>query len=383
MPQPLRIGVLAPPWVPIPPPAYGGIEQVVDLLCARLAARGHEVVLVAAPGSDPEGTRAVAPLDDVPPQIGLGLHELAHVLGGLEALEGCDVILEHSGPLGALLAWRAGSPVAHVLHGPMDDDMRDIYRLVCRQCPGLRLVAISRAQMETAPELPVAGVAYNGIDVDAVPFSSDPGEDLAFLGRMAPEKGAAEAIEIARRAGRRLRIAAKCREPEEQEYFERAVAPHVGDGVEWLGEIGPEEKFALLGESAALVFPIAWPEPFGMVMIEAMACGTPVVATPCGSVPEVVADGRTGRIAADIEALAAAAADPGRFDRAECRRHVERRFSADAMADAYEVLIHDLIDGVQGRRDGAVSRRPARDLAVPERWSRAAPGAARRLHPRP
>jgi glycosyltransferase involved in cell wall biosynthesis len=335
-----RIGVLAPPWLPIPPPAYGGIEQVVALLCDRLSARGHEVVLVAAPGSGPEAAEIIAPLEELPLEIGSGLDELSHVLGGLEALDGCDAILDHSGPLGALLASRLGVPVLHVVHGPIDARMRRLYGLVGQQSPGLRLVAISRAQAAAAPELPVAGVAYNGLDVEAVPFRAQPDDHLAFLGRMAPEKGAAEAIAIARRAGRRLKIAAKCREPAEREYFERAVAPHLGDDVEWLGEIGHAEKYDLLGSAAALVFPIAWPEPFGMVMIEAMACGTPVLATPCGSVPEVVANGVTGLIADDPDALAAAAAGADRFDRHSCRRHVERRFSADAMADSYEFLVH-------------------------------------------
>lgn len=309
------------------------------MLCDRLAARGHEIVLVAAPGSDPRDVETIAPLASVPAEMGVGHHELLHALAGLERIGDCDVILEHSGALGALLACGAGVPVLHVLHGPLDGDARALYALVCRRAPQLRLVTISRAQAATAPELPVLGVAYNGIDVERVPYGDHPGEDLAFLGRMAPEKGATAAIAIARRAGRRLRIAAKCREPAEREYFDRAVAPLLGPGVEWLGELGTADKFALLRDSAALVFPIDWSEPFGMVMIEAMASGTPVLATPRGSVPEVVESGVTGLVSDDHERLADAAADARRFDRAACRAHVERRFSADAMADGYERLI--------------------------------------------
>ena len=333
------IGMVAPPWVPVPPPAYGGIEQVVDLLCETMTSRGWDLTLIAAPGSGPSGTRTIAPLPEVPAQIGLGDFELAHVLAGLRELDGHDVIIDHSGPLGALLASLSGAPVLHVVHGPLDADARELYGLICARAPGLRLIAISRAQIRMAPELPFAGVAHNGLALDDVPFRSHSDGYLAFLGRMAPEKGVADAIEIARRAGRRLLIAAKCREPDEHEHFARVVEPALGPDVEWLGEIGPQDKYRLLGGAAALVFPIAWAEPFGMVMIEAMACGTPVLATPCGSVPEVVDDGVTGVVSDDLGVLAEAAADPGRFDREACRSHVARHFSAAAMAQAYERLI--------------------------------------------
>jgi glycosyltransferase involved in cell wall biosynthesis len=213
------------------------------------------------------------------------------------------------------------------------------------KAPALRLIALSRAQWDAAPDLPFVAVCPNGIDVDEVPFNDRPGDHLAFLGRMAPEKGAAEAIAIARATGRQLRIAAKCREPDERRYFERAVEPHLGDDVVWLGELGETDKLDLLAGAAALVFPISWPEPFGMVMIEAMASGTPVLATPCGSVPEVVRDGVTGFVRADVDALAACVARLDDIDREACRAHVAERFTADAMADAYErVMVAALHD---------------------------------------
>ena len=244
----------------------------------------------------------------------------------------------------------------HVTHGPIAGGAarRSIGRLV-RWAPGLRLIALSQAQWDAAPDLPFAAVCHNGIDLDRVPFGAQPGEYLAFVGRMAPEKGVAEAIEIARRAGRPLRIAAKCREPAERRCFERFLAPHIGDGVEWLGELGPREKFDLLRGAAALVFPISWPEPFGMVMIEAMACGTPVLATPYGSVPEVVRDGVTGVVRPGIDDLVAASEAPlDRIDREACRAHVAERFSADAMADAYErAMVAALHDRLPARTAGA------------------------------
>lgn len=341
-----RIGVLAPPWIPIPPDRYGGIEHVVALLCERLADRGHEVTLVAAPGSLVPGTTLVTPLDRPPETIGTTGAELLHALAGAEALLDVDLVLDHSGALGALILGRGPTPVIHVAHGPLEGAALATYRAVARRSPDVRMVALSRAQRALAPDLPFVGVCPNGIDLDAVPLGRGGGH-LAFLGRMAPEKGAREAIEIARRCGRRLVMAAKCREPAEIAYFEREVAPHIGPDVEWLGEIGATEKYAMLGEAAALVFPISWPEPFGMVMIEAMACGTPVLATPCGSVPEVVTEGVSGVIRPDPAGLAAALGAALSIPRASCREHVARWFSADAMTDSYERVI-----GAVDVRDG-------------------------------
>ena len=205
------------------------------------------------------------------------------------------------------------------------------------------MVALSEAQRAMAPELPFAGVCHNGIDVEAVPFGDGAGGYLAFLGRIAPDKGVREAIEIARDSEMPLVMAAKCREPAEVACFEREVAPHIGRGVVWLGEIDTREKYEMLGRAAALVFPIRWPEPFGMVMIEAMACGTPVLATAFGSVPEVVSEGVSGVIRPTADALRSALAAALAIPRRSCREHVARRFSADAMADAYERVMAPLL----------------------------------------
>lgn len=338
-----RIGVLAPPWIPIPPGSYGGIEQVVALLCAQLVERGHEVTLVAAPGSEIAGATIAAPLAAPPAAIGQTQPELLHALAGAEALAGADIVLDHSGALGALVLGAWGPPLVHVAHGPLEGDSRELYRALVRRVPGTRMVALSRAQRELAPELPFVGVCPNGLDVTSVPMGSGDGGYLAFLGRMAPEKGAAEAIEIARLCRRPIVLAAKCREPVEIDYFERAVAPHIGPDVVWLGEIGMEEKLAMLGAAAALLFPISWAEPFGMAMIEAMACGTPVLATPCGSVPEVVAEGVSGVVRPDVFSLAQALGTALAIPREHCRAHVERHFSAAAMADAYEAVMEPVV----------------------------------------
>jgi glycosyltransferase involved in cell wall biosynthesis len=336
--RPLTIGLLAPPWVPVPPPSYGGIEQVVATLAEGLAERGHEVVLVAAPGSQVEGVRVVTPLDALPGIIGDQAADWRHALAGVDELAHADVVIDHSGPLGALLTADLGPPALHVVHGPLDPVPAEIYAGIARRSTGLHMVAISHAQRSQAPDLPFAGVCHNGLDIAEAPFRATPDGYLAFLGRMSPEKGPADAIRIARAAGLPLLIGAKCREPAEREYFERHVAPELGEDVVWLGELDSAGKYELMAGARALVFPIAWPEPFGMVMIEAMACGTPVLATARGSVPEVVADGLTGFVRATPDELVDACGRLGEIDRHACRRWVGERFSADAMTARYERL---------------------------------------------
>jgi glycosyltransferase involved in cell wall biosynthesis len=333
-----RIAIVAPPWVPVPPPAYGGIEVIVALQAQVLAQRGYEVTLIAAPGSGVDGVRCVTPLDDVPPTIGNADSEWEHALAAYELTEGHDVIVDHMGALSALVHGEGATPVLHVTHGELHELAQTAYTLVARRSKSVRYVAISRAQRDSAPELPFIGVCHNAIDCAPIPHGDGSGGYLAFLGRMAPEKGATEAIEIARRAGVQLRIAAKCREPDEERYFDEHVAPHLGDDVVWLGEIGAEEKYELLGDAAALVFPISWPEPFGMVMVESMACGTPVLATPCGAVPEVVRDGVTGVIGA-LDDLVAAVPTVGRFSREACRAHVETAFGPERYLASWESVL--------------------------------------------
>ncbi|MBJ7455295.1 MAG: glycosyltransferase family 4 protein, partial [Thermoleophilia bacterium] len=317
----------------------------VHTLAEGLVERGHEVVLVAAPGSAIEGVEVVSPLAAVPAVIGEAAPDWIHALTGVEALEDVDVVIDHSGPLGALLTSRLPAPGLHVTHGPLHEVPAGIYAGIARHSPLLRLVAISEAQRAMAPGLPFAGVCHNGLALDAAPFRARPEGYLAFLGRMSPEKGPADAIRIARAAGVPLLIGAKCREEAEHAYFAEHVAPALGPEVVWLGELTAPEKYELLGGARALLFPIAWPEPFGMVMIEAMACGTPVLATARGSVPEVVADGVTGFVRESPGELVEAVRRLGEIDRRACRRRVAERFSADAMTAGYEALVRAELAG--------------------------------------
>lgn len=350
--MPLNIGILAPPWIPLPPPSYGGIELVVTGLARELAGRGHAVTVLAAPGSELRGVRVVTALRQLPSTIGDSHAERAHVRAVANAFAGCDVVLDHSGLPGIVENSRWARPWAHVVHGPMTREMRALYRKAHWAIPDLELIAISNSQRYLAPELPWLHTCHNGMDLDGVVFEAASGDHLAFLGRMSPEKGVVHAIEIARQAGVPLKIAAKCREAAEIAYFERAVEPRLGGEIEWLGELGAAEKFELLRRSRALLFPIQWNEPFGLVMIEAMAAGTPVLATPRGSVPEVVRDGVTGHVSADIATLSRAAATLDDGMRPSCRAHVERNFSVGRMTDAYEHALHLLLTRPRGDRAG-------------------------------
>ena len=346
----MRIGIVAPPWIPIPAPGYGGIEEVVAGTARELARRGHDVALVAAPGSHVEGVRTLPALAEVPAQIGLAAEEWAHLVPAVALMADRDAVIDHSGPLGGVLMGAAGPPALHVVHGPLGHAERAVYRAVCHCAPRLRLVAISHHQQGSGGGLPWAGVAHNGLDLDGIPVGAGRGHYLAFLGRMSPDKGVAEAIAIARAVGMPLRIGAKCREPAEQEYFAREVEPLLGDDVEWLGELDQAGKIALLSDAAALVFPIRWAEPFGMVMIESMAVGTPVLATRWGSVPEVVRDGVTGIVRDSPEELARDFGLVRALDRADCRAHVARNFSLTTMTDRHERLLATAAAGARRRR---------------------------------
>lgn len=334
MDRPLRIGVIAPPWVPVPPPSYGGTELVLDVLCRGLAARGHDVVLFATGDS----TCAVARASLLPvaatERMGASVVELRHVCAAYDAFADFDVVHDHT--LVGLCAHRYDRRprVVTTNHGSFDDDLVDIYR---RTAPTTPLIAISHDQARHAPpDVPIAAVIHHGLDLARYRFDPSGGEYLLFLGRMNPDKGVEAAIEVARRCGRDLAIAAKMREPGEYEYFDRVIRPRLGGGIEYIGEVGHADKVALLGGARALVNPIGWPEPFGLVMAEALACGTPVVGTPRGAAPEIVDHGVTGYLGSSVEDLVVGVAAAGDLARAGCRAAVEQRFSMERMAHDHE-----------------------------------------------
>jgi glycosyltransferase involved in cell wall biosynthesis len=339
----MRIAVIAPPWAPIPPPLYGGIELVVDQLATGLVAAGHDVTLFASGDST-----CPVPIESILPEaegmrIGMGVPEMQHVIHSYRSIRDFDVVHDHT-ILGPFYAERfPGLPIATTIHGPFNEELTYLYRALTPRVP---IICISNAQRQAAPDLPVAEVIHHGINAAAFTVGNgdgdDDGEYLLFLGRMSPDKGAHRAIEVARKAGVRLLLAAKMREPWEMRYFEEYVEPFLGDTAVYLGEVPHERKLELLRGASALLFPIRWNEPFGMVMLEAFASGTPVIAFPEGAAPEVIEDGRTGFLCADEASMADAVSRIGEIDRSACRAAVEGYFSTERMVADHVALFERL-----------------------------------------
>jgi glycosyltransferase involved in cell wall biosynthesis len=345
----MRIGLIAPPWVPVPPPAYGGTEAVIDRLARGLVRAGHDVVLAAAANSDcPVSTvSGTEPADESAPVCGDATRELRHVITSYQGLNDVDVIHDHTvvGPLYSRA--ERTPPVVVTNHGPFDATQLSIFRAM----RGVAVVAISHHQASTAVDIPIARVIHHGIDVRAVPVGPGDGGYASFLGRMSPEKGPREAALIAREAGVPLRMAAKIREPKEQQYFDAEVRPLLGSDVEYVGELGFEEKLELVGRSFAMLNPLQWDEPFGLVMIEALAAGTPIVATPGGSAPEIIDHGTTGFLHDNPCELATALIDAIGLDRDACRAAALDRFDTDRMVREHIDLYGDVVaDGVATAR---------------------------------
>lgn len=342
----MRIAQVAPLYEAVPPRLYGGTERVVSWLTEELVRRGHEVTLFAS-GDSRTGARLVAPwpralrLDDSQPDP-MVLHSLllAEVFSRADQF---DVIHAHCDALAFPYGRLVPTPVVHTMHGRLD---LEYLAHVLARLPGLPLVSISDAQRAPLAHLPLNWVAtvHHGLPIDQVPFDGNGGAGgyLVFLGRLSPEKRPDIAIAVARQLGLPLKIAAKIDRPD-RDYVEREIRPLLAHPlVEFIGEVSDAEKWELLREALALIFPIDWPEPFGLVVIEALACGTPVVARPCGAVPELIADGEVGFVADTEEELVAAVKRIDVIDRARCRRWVEEHFSVQAMTDRYEAVYRRL-----------------------------------------
>jgi glycosyltransferase involved in cell wall biosynthesis len=337
----MRIGLVAPPWAPVPPHLYGGIELVVDRLAQGLAAAGHDVVLFATGDSTcPVPKRWL--LDEAEGvRIGFSVPEVRHVLAAYESLRDVDLVHDHS-LLGPIISDHYTElPVVTTIHGELNDELRDIYE---RVAPTVSIVAVSHAQRKPAPELRVARVIHHGIDATDFPIGDGSGGYLLFLGRLSPDKGAGRAIDVARKADLPLLLAGKMREPWERDYFEARVAPYLSEQIQYLGEVGHERKLELLAGARALVFPIRWNEPFGLVMLEAQACGTPVLAFPEGAAPEVVDHGRTGFLCHDEAEMADAVLKLDELDRVACRAAVEGYFSTERMVNEHVELYQELLN---------------------------------------
>ena len=340
----MRIAEIAPPWFTVPPSGYGGIELVVSLLADNLSARGHDVTLFASAGSVTPA-KLVSPLETVPDPALLGnvWFDVCHAFSAyLDAGNSFDVIHDHSGivgpALGALLDGRP--PVVHTLHGPWTEPARRYYSLLQDK---IHLVAISEAQRGDFPDLQYAATVHNGIELDTYPFREDKDDYLVYIGRATPDKGPVQAIEVAREAGLPLKMLVKRNEPFELAYWDETVAPKLHDEVEVFERVSHAVKADLLARARAMVFPIQWPEPFGLVMIEAMACGTPVVACPRGAATEIVADGETGFLRSSVEELVEAVGRVGECSSKMCRERVTENFSTGAMVTGYEQVFETVV----------------------------------------
>ena len=344
---PLTIAMLAPPWIPVPPPGYGGIEQVIELLAAELVQRGHRVTLFAAPGS--ESPAMVEPLLESahPDAIQIAIFEADHAAHGFDQIEAAaaegnpfDLVHDHSGFTAFAFANRLQTPMVHTLHGPFSDDTRTFYE---RHADKACVIALSDYQRRQAPDgLRVVAVVPNPIVVDAFPFEAEKEEFLLWIGRLNDDKGPQRAIAAAREADRPLVLAGPVQAGEE-EFFHSEVQPHIDDEqIRYIGEVGDEKK-QLYAQAAALLMPIRWPEPFGLVMTEAMACGTPVIAYPEGAAPEIVVDGETGFLVDSESEMADAIKRLPEIDPARCRESAEERFDVTAVAAAHEQAYREVI----------------------------------------
>ena len=343
----MRIALVAPPWYAIPPEGYGGIEWVVALLADGLTDRGHDVTLYAPPGSQTKA-RLVSPLPQAPsPEtVGNPWWEASHALDAYDEVEGFDLLHDHMGPVGVAIGALSAAQTVHTLHGPFVEETSMLYRRVARHH---WFVAISERQRSQAPPgLRWAGVVYNGIPVDRYPYRQDKDDYLLFMGRVDDEKAPDLAVEAANRAGRRLVMCVTTKNERERRYWAEKVEPLLSDRVDVRGECGHEEKAELLAGAAALLFPVQWEEPFGLVMPEAMACGTPVVAWRNGAVPEVVEDGVTGFVVDSMDDFVRAIDRVGELDPRACRDVVERRFSGDAMVEGYLEAYRRALAGEDG-----------------------------------
>ena len=354
----MRIGLIAPPWIPVPPPAYGGTEAVIDNLARGLAALGHDVWLFTV-GESVCPVRRQWLFQSPAEPMGDRALERAHVLAAYEALAGADVIHDHT-DLGPRLARSFGiarPPVVTTVHGPATPANRRLFSEVARHA---WIVAVSHAQAAALGGIPVAAVIHHGIDLDVYKPGPRTGGYLLFVGRMSPDKGVHHAVRVARLARWPLVISAKIRGPAERAYFDQQVRPLLGSGGDMPVEQPLAVRLELMRYAAALVNPIAWPEPFGLVMAEALAAATPVLAFPYGAAHQIVEHGRTGYLCRGDEEMAADVVRVRQISRWRCRAAAERRFSLARMAARYERLYRAILERPARPTPRATENRPPR-----------------------
>jgi glycosyltransferase involved in cell wall biosynthesis len=351
----MRIAQVSPLWESVPPKLYGGTERIVSYLTEELVRLGHDVTLFAS--GDSLTTARLEPICAHALRLNRGIFNrdapmtmlMERALGRLGDF---DIIHSHLDFLGFPLARRNPTPMVATCHGRLDlPELQQVFR----EYTEMPMVSISDAQRRPVSWASWQATVYHGLPEDLYTFHPKPGTYLAFLGRIAPEKRPDHAIEIAKRVGLPLRIAAKV-DPTDREYFQGEIEPLLSHPlVEYLGEITDAEKNEFLGHAAALVCPYDWPEPFGLVLIEALACGTPVLAYRRGSIPEIIEDHATGFVCEGLDDMATAVQRISEIDRRRCRRAFEQRFSVERMTQDYLRVYELLLGKTRETRDAAVT----------------------------
>ena len=344
----MKIAQIVNPIESVPPQKYGGIERMVHALTEELVELGHDVTLFASGDSQtsaklvsvyPTSLRA-AKVKDV---YGANDYTVINVIEAYKRQAEFDIIHDHTGNPGLIAATTSDTPVVSTLHGPFTTTNRKLYEAVADK---VNLVAISEGQMKPVPSLPIAGVVYNGLPMEHYPFSDNHKGYLLFVGRISEEKGVHHAIDVAQYLQIPLIIAAKLENNHrpDVEYFRQYVEPRLdGSKVKWIGEVNEDERNKLMSEAKCFLHPVSFREPFGLTLIEAMACGCPVVAFGRGSIREIIAQGKTGFVVEDAEEMVEAVANIDVIDRAECRRHSLENFNAHRMAKGYEAIYESIL----------------------------------------
>lgn len=339
----MRIAQIAPLIERVPPKKYGGTERVVSALTEELVKRGHDVTLFASGDSItsaklesiyPRGLRE-ARLKDT---YGLNTLSLLHSGWPYELQAHFDIIHDHLAPVSLPIANIASTPVVMTVHGPFTVENRRLFQTF--RAP--HIVTISQSQAYPVPNINHAATVLNGLDMENYPFGEHPGEYLLFVGRISMEKGVHFAISVAQQLDLPLVIAAKL-EKTDRPYFYEYVEPRLSNRIRWIDEVDEEERNKLMSEALCFLHPVTWREPFGLAMIEAMACGCPVVGFNRGAVPEIVRTGETGYVVEDIEGMVEAVANIATIDRGRCRQYARENFSAARMTDGYEAVYEKIL----------------------------------------
>lgn len=340
----MKIAQIAPIIERVPPKKYGGTERMIYALTEELVKRGHEVTLFASGDSI-----TTANLSSVYPRslrearfkelYGLNKLMVLHVGAAYTRQDEFDIIHEHNSPLAVPVAQIAKTPVVFTIHNAFDFETQKLFQTLKRPY----IVTISKAQAEYTPNINLIGTIYHGLDMRHFPFSSEHDGYLLYVGRISLEKGVHHAIETALYLNLPLIIAAKLEDMDAM-YFKEYVGPFLSENIKWIGEVNEEERNKLMSRAMCFLHPVTWREPFGLTLIEAMACGCPVVAFNKGSIPEIIIDGETGFVVNNVIDMIEAVLNIGRIDRLKCREYVLKSFSPQNMADGYEKIYKKILE---------------------------------------